>query len=295
MTRISRFVFFAGVAKKTGEIKSSDPVVTNEISLVVPVKDNQQGVNTYIQRFFATHKIPDYPKEIIFVDNNSAVPLVIAQEFFDRELPIVLVQCRKPGPAAARNRGVEHAKGKWILFNDSDCLPTSGLLKGYVIASNGSVAYAGNVKALGKGKLSQYYESQEILVPLKTRNEQGVFVPQYLITANALVWKETFMEVGGFNEDFPFAAGEDVDLGLRLSQIGNLSYAFESVVEHNFSDSWREFYKRFIRYGKGNKILAKKWNTNLSPRLFLPNKASPFNHLAAKIQYLCLWLGYLSN
>lgn len=203
-------------------------------------------------------------------------------------LEIKLIKCSKPGLAAARNKGVKIASGNWILFNDSDCIPTKLLLTGYKNAENLSVAYAGNVKALGTDRLSQYYESQEILILLKTYDENGKSVPAYLITANCLIWKPAFDQINGFNEKIGIAGGEDVDFGLRLSEIGTLSYAFDSSTIHNFSDRLLRFIKRFIRYGQGNRLVEEIWQTDLKPKLFRPNKRSLLNELYAKFQFLAI-------
>lgn len=206
---------------------------------------------------------------------------------------IKLLSCKKPGPAAARNVGAMNAIGQWLLFNDSDCLPTTSLLTGYLNADNGSVAYSGNIKSLGKDRLSRYYESQEILLPLKVCTANGQYAPQYLITANSLVWKEAFIEVKGFNENIKIAGGEDIDIGLRLAQIGNLNYAFESVLLHDFSDGIKGFVKRFIRYGQGNRIIEELWQTNMRPKAFRPNTRTLYNEIVSKLQYTFLLYGYL--
>ena len=292
MTLISRLVFFN--QKKTLS-KSSDRIKTTEISVVVPVKDNHQGINNYLEQFFKTHSPRDYPKEIIVVDNNSSIPIRINKNYRSRGLKIILLHCKRPGPGAARNLGARLARGQWVLFNDSDCLPTSSLLSGYLKSCNRSIAYAGNVKSKGADRLSRYYDSQEILIPLKIYNYKGAFVPQYLITANALIWRKAFLEVNGFNETITLAGGEDIDLGLRLSQIGQLSYAMESVVHHDFNDGLTGFRKRFIRYGKGNKVVANLWNADLRPRLFRPNKRTLYNEVVAKLQYVYLLIGYLKH
>ena len=193
----------------------------------------------------------------------------------------------------ARNFGALNSIGQWILFNDSDCIPTKSFLTGYANADNGSIAYAGNIHSVGNDRLSKYYESQEILIPLKTYNDKGDFVPQYLITANTLVWRQAFIEVNGFNEKIKIAGGEDVDFGLRLSQVGHLSYAFDSILLHNFSDGIIGFYKRFKRYGQGNRIVETLWQTDMRPRPFRPNKRTIINEVFAKLQYLFLLHGYL--
>ncbi len=292
MTVVSRFVFFKK-EKKTQQ--SSNRIRTSEISIVIPVKDNQSGIDTYLREFFNTHRPKIFPKEIIVVDNNSSVPIKIDGSFLSRGLPVKILRCDRPGPAAARNHGVSNSCGEWILFNDSDCVPTSWLLEGYLMADNASVAYAGNIRAFKKDRLSKYYESQEILLPLKITNDDGDHEPQYLITANTLVWKKTFQMIGGFNERMTIAGGEDIDLGLRLSQYGKLSYAFDSIALHDFNDGFVGFYKRFKRYGKGNRMVEEIWGTSLKPYPFSPNEKSLYNHFAALLQYLFLLGGYLQE
>ena len=290
MTLISRLVFFKN--KKKTQPKSSDRIRIHEVSIIVPVKDNQKGVDNYLDNFFAKHQHDTCPKEIIIVDNNSKSAIQICKRHLTSGL-VKLLSCKTPGPAAARNFGALNSIGQWILFNDSDCIPTKSFLTGYANADNGSIAYAGNIHSVGNDRLSKYYESQEILIPLKTYNDKGDFVPQYLITANTLVWRQAFIEVNGFNEKIKIAGGEDVDFGLRLSQVGHLSYAFDSILLHNFSDGIIGFYKRFKRYGQGNRIVETLWQTDMRPRPFRPNKRTIINEVFAKLQYLFLLHGYL--
>jgi glycosyltransferase involved in cell wall biosynthesis len=290
MTLISRLVFFK--KKKTFK-KSSNRIKTNEISIVIPVKDNQEGINNFLEEFIKIQSEKKLPKEIIIVDNNSNEKIKIGEKFQETKIPIKLIRCRKIGPASARNLGVKKSTGNWILFVDSDCIPTDSLLSGYLTANKGAIAYAGNIKSVGNGILSNYYISQEILIPLKTEDIEREFVPQYLITANCLVLKSAFEKIKGFNENIKIAGGEDVDLGLRLSQIGRLEFAFNSIAKHNFNDGIVGFIDRFKRYGKGNRIIEDIYGTKMKPTIFRPNKKSILNEVFAKLQWLFLLIGYL--
>jgi cellulose synthase/poly-beta-1,6-N-acetylglucosamine synthase-like glycosyltransferase len=154
---------------------------------------------------------------------------------------------------------------------------------------NGAIAYAGHVCAAGGDCLSRYYESQHILIPPRVAENR----PQYLITANALVWRRAFEAIGGFDESFQRAGGEDVDLGFRLSQIGLLAYAPTAVVRHDFNDGYRGFVRRFIRYGRGNRQLASRHGLDLQPMPFVPAEPSVYNWFAAVAQFACLFAGYV--
>lgn len=259
-----------------------------DVSVIVPVKNNQIGVERFLSVLFQTHGRDTFPREIILVDNDSSPPLHIPERFRMHSVRVRLVRCRKPGPASARNAGCRAAQGRWLLFADSDCEPTSSFVSGYAAAMNGSIGYAGYVSALSSDRLSRYYESQDILVPPRVREDR----PQYLITANALVWRRAFQRLGGFDERFPLAGGEDVDLGFRLSQVGLLSYAPASVVRHDFGDGYGGFVRRFVRYGRGNRKLADDYRIDLRPKPFIPARQGVFNWCAALAQFLCLSWGY---
>jgi glycosyltransferase involved in cell wall biosynthesis len=273
---------------KRGNLLAPRTFACSQVSVIVPVKNNQAGVDRFLAALFHTHAPDTLPREIIIVDNRSAVPIVIPQRFAERAVPIRLVRCDRQGPASARNAGCAVARGKWLLFTDSDCEPTRSFVSGYAAAMNGSVGYAGYVRSRGTDRFSRYYESQDILIPPRVAEDR----PHYLITANSLVWRHAFEVVGGFDEGFPLAGGEDVDLGFRLSQSGSLSYAPASVVEHDFGDGARGFIRRFVRYGWGNQRLARRYRIDLRPRPIVPAHRSLFNWGAAMAQFLCLSWGY---
>ena len=153
------------------------------------------------------------------------------------------------------------------------------------------MAYAGNVSVKSRDKLSRYYSTQEILIPPKAVDGSDVR-PDYLVTANCLVSKKAFEAVGGFDEAFAHAGGEDIDLGFQLLRIGSLSYNRESTVYHAFDDGVTGFWKRFVRYGAGNRRLANKYQLDLMPRLFIPNEVSIANLVLAIVQYISMRLGY---
>ena len=267
-------------------------VSSREISIVIPVKDNHLGIARFLAELLRTHPPARYPREVIIVDNNSRPPLVIPPELLEGDLSVTLLHCPQPGPASARNLGIQHTHSEWILFSDSDCVPSPTFLSGYFPAMNGSVGYAGTVKAWGKDRWSRYYESQEILTPLSAYDEEGTRWPEYLITANALVWKPALEKAGGFNETFETAAGEDIDLGFRLRAIGSLSYAPTACVYHQFQTGLPSFISRFVRYGRGNKRISKLYGLDLTPKIFEARHPSAFNWHLSRIQYMSLAWGY---
>ncbi len=277
--------------RKSKELIAPIHIGFADISIILPVKNNQRGITLFLSEFLKTHLPTRYPREIIIVDNDSQLPISIPVEFVNYGLTITLLRSSAQGPACARNLGILHSQTEWVLFMDSDCIPSQNFLLGYFDGMNGSIGYAGTVKAWGKDRLSRYYESQEVLFA-PPMYEDGVRRPEYVITANTLIWRPALEAIGGFDESITIAAGEDIDLGLRLREIGNLSFAPAACVYHNFDDGLVGFIRRFLRYGKGNKIISRLYHVDLTPRIFKAKHPSVFNWIFSLIQYLCLYWGY---
>lgn len=289
MTSLSRTQF---VPCKKLNIQSPLDFDYQDISIIIPVKNNQLGIDNFFKGFLNTQSQANYPREIIVVDNNSEPPISIPEEHKLSGLTIRLLKCNQIGPASARNLGLKHSTGNWIVFTDSDCIPTESFLTGYKSALNGSVGYAGNIQALGNDNLSKYYQAQRILIPPTVEDEAGILRPYYLITANTLILKPALELIGGFDEHIPIAAGEDIDLGFRLREIGELSYSTRSLVYHDFGAGYISFIQRFFRYGQGNRLVALKHDIDLKPQPFKPAKSTIFNRFLATVQHLSLLHGY---
>ena len=277
--------------KKKDRIPPLKQIECSEISVVIPVKDNQAGIDLFITEFITVTSEINYPKEIIIVDNNSREPLRVNQSY---PISVKVFSCSEVGPAAARNVGVRNASGQWILFTDSDCIPTSTMISGYCRTDNSALGYAGGINILSEDPLSKYYKTQEILIPPEATYYDHER-PDYLVTANCLIMKSAIVHVGYFDINFKQAGGEDVDLAFRLLEIGELEYCFDSVTKHNFDDGLVGFIKRFIRYGKGNRQLAHKYNLNLQPRPFIPQGVTIYSCLLALLQYSTMLNGYLRH
>src|SRR5260370_26491407 len=167
--------------RKRKELIAPTSIDFSDITVILPVKNNEKGLPLFLAEFLRTHPPASYPREIIIVDNNSQPPISIPKECIRKELNITLLQCSSPGPACARNLGIQRAQTEWVLFTDSDCIPSPTFLLGYFEAMNGSVSYAGPVIACGRNRLSRYYESQEVLIPTPISEHQSTR-PQYVTT-----------------------------------------------------------------------------------------------------------------
>ena len=119
------------------------------------------------------------------------------------------------GPAANRNNGAKHASGEWLVFTDDDCLPDPGWLEAYAEALEISPT---TLVFEGRTYVDRPRRSLAEISPI---NETG----GYLWSCNFTIEKHLFETLGGFDERFPYAAMEDVELRFRLKK-NNKEFAF---------------------------------------------------------------------
>jgi GT2 family glycosyltransferase len=143
------------------------------------------------------------------------------------------------GPAANRNNGAKYAQGEWLVFTDDDCLPDPQWLEAY---SKAIVKQPDCLVFEGRTYVDQPKSSLADTAPL---NETG----GYLWSCNFAMEKQLFESLGGFDERFPYAAMEDVELRLRLTK---LEYRFDFVPLASVLHPWRNqgSWKKLKQHGE---------------------------------------------
>lgn len=114
----------------------------------------------------------------------------------------------RKGPAANRNNGAKYATGDWLVFLDDDCLPDKYLLETYKIAKF-------NFPEVSVFEGMIYVDRPQMRFDeVSPINLSG----GHLWSCNFAIKSDVFFKINGFDEDFPFAAMEDVDIHYRLKK-----------------------------------------------------------------------------
>jgi len=87
-------------------------------------------------------------------------------------------------------------------------------------------------------------------------------------TNNIAYRKKVLEEIGGFDESFPVAAGEDADLKKRICDRGYQILYLPLKVEHHHDYSWRSFIKQSRSRGVGSIYFHRKHGGGLSRECF---------------------------
>ena len=156
--------------------------------------------------------------EVVLVDDGSTDGTLEWLESHSSEFPHVrsLSQDHK-GPAAARNLGVEQAIGETIIFIDSDLVVTEHFLQ-----SHADVLVQGQ-KQLGSDHLFTYgavINTCNFDNPIAEPYKLTDFSAAYFATGNVAIARKWLEQAGLFDTRFQLYGWEDLELGVRLKQLG---------------------------------------------------------------------------
>ncbi|NLN66441.1 MAG: glycosyltransferase [Clostridiaceae bacterium] len=210
------------------------------VSVVIPSYNSKAYIFQCLECIF-NQSYPRELYEVIVVDNASTddSPSII------KSFPVQYLYEPKKGPSAARNTGIRHARGKYFLFIDTDCLAGKDLIKTHIEAHLSFMKKNPAVKIVGGGidglnknywamcdNFCSWYLNHPRLEP---RIEN-----RHLPTANLSVDRCVFEKTGLFNEELRF--GEDSMFCRQARENGYLIY-FEpkAVVRHINRTSFKHF------------------------------------------------------
>jgi GT2 family glycosyltransferase len=165
----------------------------------------------------------------------------------------------KASAYAARNIGVEQSKAPWVLLVDADCRLPEGLIDAYFDPPPGESCGAAAGQVLGvpdqPGLIPRYVRSRGHLDQEWQLNHP--YRPM-AVTANLLVRREAWEDVGGFAE-LTRAGGGDADFSFRIQDAGwALEYRPGAQVLHEHRTSLRALLKQARRDGSTGPWLARR-------------------------------------
>src|SRR5262249_30933459 len=195
--------------------------------------------------------------------------IVVGQDRYDR-IPSHVHFIATPSPlsaAAARNLGAAHAQSDYVLFLDSDCIAAPDLIErllarhheGYAVVGGGVAVEAGDYWVL----------CDNLLVFATSLSMAAAGERAYLPSLNFSIERALFLRAGGFAEQFAGAAGEDIDLSLRLRRQGcRLLFEPCAAVYHRPERaSARGVWSHLRGYGRVQLGLQQIYGAMATPRL----------------------------
>jgi glycosyltransferase involved in cell wall biosynthesis len=182
------------------------------VSVIIPVFNGERFLREAVQSVREAVHVSDekyWPVEIIIVDDGSTDSTATVAGSLPE--PVRYLHQTNQGPAAARNRGIENAKGRLIAFADADDLwPTDKLdLQLPYLLSDPKVDIV-------MGRIQQVRLSASVNEPAFSVN-----------LGSAVVRKSVFQRVGLFDESMRYS--EDVDWFMRAREAGAAIVTIDAV------------------------------------------------------------------
>ncbi len=165
------------------------------------------------------------------------------------KISILYFRQTNQGPASARNKGAECAKGEIIFFTDSDCVPAPDWIKTNIAHYSdptvavvaGSYDILNNESLLARCIHAEIIFRHQVLMPL---------YPKVFGSYNFSIRKKIFNQVGGFNTDYRYPSGEDNDLSYKVIQTGyKIYFARDSLVAHDHPTKLWRYLEEQYRHG----------------------------------------------
>lgn len=204
------FLQHAGdIKQKIDSLNAAEP----DVSIVIPAYNEQENILRALSSIAST--VSNYKIEVIVVDNNST----------DRTKELVLLSGarylfeQKRGVKNARNRGLNAAKGRYIINADADTVYSPHWVNSLIdpLESNSNIAVTHGKFAFipenGYGRVGFYlYE----MIGDVYKKAQGIMKDKamYVYGCSSAYRKEQGLLVDGY--EHPPGANEDGYLGLKL-------------------------------------------------------------------------------
>lgn len=223
-------------------------------SLIIPTYNRSEEIKELI----ASLNLLDNPQNIVFeliiVDDGSTDDTAQFVQSAQSSSPysIQYYHQKNKGPGAARNLGMENAKGDYFIFIDSDCLVPHQYLQELdqfidqfqPDAFGGPDTYHPSFSSLLK---AINYSMTSFIGTGGTRGSKKSIGKFYPRSFNMGFHKIVFQKIGGFNA---LRHGQDMDLSARIYQAGfKVSLIPNAFVYHKRRTSLKKFYKQIYNWG----------------------------------------------
>jgi GT2 family glycosyltransferase len=238
-----------------------------QISLIIPTHNRSGALTRHLEMLARQTLDPALFEIVVVQDGVDTIMLPDIKRRSEKNMQLKVVESEHKGPAAARNLGAKYADGTVLVFCGDDTFPHRSLLYRHWLRhkeADGPIAVQG------------YTDWWADLPPLdfelfllesglqanwsSLKNDNGTWKTDasgFCLTTNYSIAKSEFERLGGFSEEFPHAAWEDVEFGYKGTKFG-LKTVFEpqAVNHHAHRQTFDGYVGRNLKEGASRIILS---------------------------------------
>lgn len=272
-----------------------------DLSVIVPTHNRADALKLTLQKLAEQNFQGTW--EVIVVNNNCTDDTNEVIEKQKINFPVLLntVFEETPGASAARNAGAAAAIGEYLIFIDNDILGSPNLLQNHydALKENPQCWIVGQVTNLPEQEKTIFGRYRKELFPLLPISNEPIEI-NGITGQNVSMPRCDFEKLGGFDENFHVASGEDQELLMRgRKQLGIKALLVPHIlVIHNDWAGWtfRDFCERQSKYANTEYLFWKKYGDE-HPRLRLVEENLPvdWHRDSAKLKFRKLIKQFLAT
>jgi glycosyltransferase involved in cell wall biosynthesis len=223
------------------------------VSVILPTLNAERWIPDQLAAL-AAQRYPD-EWELIVADNgstdNTRSVALSSRSGFQRFGLIDASGVRRP--AHARNEGARAASGDLLLFTDADDIVCPDWIAYLSDGLRDSPIVTGPVEHFVGGRTAPVHDAQRP----RERLRAGPF--DLLCGCNLGITRESFFELGGFDETLPFG-WSDLDIGVRANLRGiPIAWVEQAIVLRRRPSSMRAMWKKEFTYGRGWTTIERRY------------------------------------
>ena len=218
------------------------------ISIIIPTYNSASKLRQLLSSIYLISVDREKIETIVVDDCSTDGTQIFIKEFSHVEY--IKLENRS-GPAFARNIGAKKAKGEILLFTDADTvfLPDTLSNTRRVLADNPDIkCIIGNYEKVpaNAGFIPRYkalWEYSEEVRMLRSGDMQYTsFAPR-----PGIIYKDVFLETGGFNTAFKKADVEDMEFGYRVNMKHEIIFSPDIKIKHHYPETFIKEIRPFAR------------------------------------------------
>jgi len=257
------------------------------LTVVIPTYNRKDILKKCLKALF-TQTYPYSNYEVIVIDDGSTdgTRKMVKTMINDSPCKLRYFKQENKGPAAARNVGIRKSEGEIILFIGDDIVVKYTFIEEHIKFHK---EHREKIAVLGFTKWPPDLKVTSFMDFITERGCQFGYsliedyknVPyQFFYTSNISLPKEVVLEIGMFDNDFPFGAMEDIEFGYRLMKNNyRMIYNPEAKAYHYHPTSLKMFSRRQFQVGCSALIFSKKHPEKGVINLWELNKKIKRSHL----------------
>lgn len=232
------------------------------VSVVVPTYNREQILEKCLRALLG-QTYPAGRYEVIVIDDGStdgtrAMVERVSDEHRSREgfSPVVYRYRKHTSISAARNEGINLARGELVIFLDSDIVTKPDFIEAHVKAHLHALSGTGRGATSGRdrgerGDAGDLLQDDRVIVhgrvvyttnlddPTAEKRKLTDISTAFFATTNVSIARRWLLEAGLFDEDFTEYGWEDLELGKRLKKLGLRVVRSDEPVGYHFKHEFR--------------------------------------------------------